>query len=308
MRIQHGLAAIGSSAHDPTVVAVGVFDGVHLGHQRLLHELLEFATEERATPTVVTFAQHPDRLLHGSSPPLLVSVQHRLRLLRRTGVQRVVVLDFDAELRTWSARTFAERVLSQGLAARGLLLGFDSAFGCDREGTPERLREIGKELGFVVRTGSALLVDGKPISSTAIREATASGDLDQARRLLGRWPTAFGRVVRGEGRGNKVGIPTANIEPQSEVLPPHGVYAALVILDGEPLPAVANLGTRPTVTESGTPRLEVHLLDFVGDLYGRVLEVAFVARLRPERKFPSLHELVAQIHADISAARAALAR
>lgn len=307
MRIQHGLASLGGAPAGPTVVAVGVFDGVHLGHQRLLHELLEFASEERATPTVVTFAEHPDRLLHGSAPPLLVSVPHRLRLLRRAGVQRAVVLEFDPELRAWSARTFAERVLRDGLAARGLLLGFDSAFGREREGTPERLRELGGEFGFSVRTGTPVLVDGKPISSTAIRAAIAGGDLAQARRLLGRWPAAFGKVVRGDGRGRTIGVPTANVEAQSEVLPPHGVYAALVILDGEPVPAVANLGTRPTITPTGAPRLEVHLLEFQGDLYDRVLEVLFVARLREERKFQDLDALVAQIRSDIAAARRVLA-
>src|SRR5262249_29978568 len=161
--------------------------------------------------TVVTFKDHPDLLLRGKAPPLLISVPHRLRLLRRAGVQSVVVLEFDAALRALSAEEFVERVLVRGLAARGVLLGFDSAFGKDREGPPERLAQLGGRWGFAVRTGAPFLVDGKAISSTAIRSATASGELEEARRLLGRWPSAYGEVVHGDGRGRGLGFPTANV-------------------------------------------------------------------------------------------------
>jgi len=285
-----------------SVVSVGVFDGVHLGHQRLLHELLEMASELRGVPTVITFKNHPDALLQGSAPPPIVSVPHRLRLLRRCGVARTLLLTFDDELRRTTPESFARRVLVLGLRTRGLLLGYDSALGKDRAGTPARFRELGAQLGFVVREAAPFTVDGRAVSSTLIRTAIAAGDLDGAHRLLGRWPSAFGEVVRGEQRGRQIGFPTANVLPQSPVLPPHGVYAVQVLLGGDTHAGVANLGVRPTFG-AGAPVLEVHLLDWQGDLYGQVLEVCFLTRLRPERKFASVEELREQIARDVASAR-----
>jgi riboflavin kinase/FMN adenylyltransferase len=285
-----------------SVVAVGVFDGVHLGHQRLLHELLELGSALRAVPSVITFRNHPDQILRGSSPPLLVSVPHRLRLLRRAGVQRLALLDFEPRLQQMTAREFAERVLVGALHTKGLLLGYDSALGKDREGTPERFRELGAELGFQVRTGEPFLVDGTTVSSTKVRDVITRGDLLMAQRFLGRLPSTFGEVVHGEARGRALGFPTANIVPQTPVLPPNGVYVVQVILDSGVLKGVANLGTRPTFAGTGTV-LEVHLLDFQGDLYGRELEIAFLARLRGEQKFSNLDALKTQITNDIAAAR-----
>lgn len=317
MRLIEGLDALlaldlvgiyGNTPPSHSVVAVGVFDGVHLGHQRLLHELLELSSALHGMPTVVTFANHPDQLLHGQAPPPLTSVPLRLRLLRRAGVARLVLLQFEPRLQNMTARDFAAQLLVGRLRARGLVLGYDSALGKDREGTPQRFRELGRELGFEVRTGSPFLVDGQPVSSTAIRAAIARGDLAQAHRYLGRFPGAIGTVVHGDARGRKLGFPTANIVPQPGVLPPHGVYAVEAILDGAVFPAVANLGTRPTFAggAADTTHLEVHLLDFRGDLYGRELEVTFCQQLRPERRFADAGALQAQIRADICGARAAL--
>lgn len=289
-----------------SAVAVGVFDGVHLGHQRLLHDLLEMTAQLGAVPTVVTFRNHPDQVLRGSAPPLLVSVPHRLRLLRRAGVQRLVLLDFEPRLQQMTARAFASDLLVGRLRTRGLLLGYDSALGRDREGTPQRFAELGAELGFEVRTGAPLSIDGVTVSSTAIRQAIAGGDLQLARRLLGRHPSAFGEVRHGAGRGQGLGFPTANVVPQTPVLPPHGVYAVEAILDGRTLPGVANLGVRPTFASGSEVVLEVHLFDFAGDLYGRELEVGFAAFLRRERRFADVAELRAQIALDVAAARARL--
>jgi riboflavin kinase/FMN adenylyltransferase len=289
-----------------SVVSVGVFDGVHLGHQRLLHELVEMGSELRAAPTVVTFKDHPDLLLRGAAPPLIISVPHRLRLLRRAGVDRVLLLDFSPRVRELSAIAFTREILVAGLRCRGLLLGFDSALGKDREGTPGLMRRLGEQHGFVVREAQAFTVDGERPSSTKIREALAKGDLGQCHRLLGRWPSLFGTVERGAGRGKTLGYPTANLVPQSLVLPPLGVYAARVILDGETLPAVANLGTHPTFGGADRPLLEIHLLDWNGELYGRSLEACFVRFLRPERKFQSEQELTAQVEQDVARAREVL--
>lgn len=319
MRLIEGLDALlaldlqatyGDAFGSHSAVAVGVFDGVHLGHQRLLQQLLEMASALESMPTVVTFANHPDQVLRGEAPPLLVSVPHRLRLLRRAGVLRLVLLTFEPRLQNMTAREFAEQVLCRSLGARGLLLGYDSALGKDREGTPQRFRELGGELGFEVRTGSPFEVGGKPVSSTAIRAAIASGDLALAQRYLGRPPGALGTVVRGDARGRKLGFPTANVAPQAAVLPPVGVYAVEAIVDGATWPAVANLGVRPTFAKGDTggegPLLEVHLIGFDGDLYGRELEVTFRKFLRGEQRFPDAQSLRAQIERDVEQAKKAL--
>ncbi len=318
MRLIEGLDALlaldlvgihGETGPSHSVVAVGVFDGVHLGHQRLLHELLEMSSALGGMPTVVTFANHPDQVLHGEAPPPIVSVPHRVRLLRRAGVARLVLLQFEPRLQQLSARAFAERLLVGRLRTRGLLLGYDSALGKDREGTPARFRELGAELGFAVHVGEPFEVDGKPVSSTAIRDAIANGDLALAHRYLGRFPGAIGTVVHGDARGKALGFATANLVLQPGALPPRGVYAVEAIADGVVHPAVANLGVRPTFAAASTtpePRLEVHLLDWSGDLYGRELEITFRQLLRPERRFADATELAAQIARDVAAARAAL--
>ncbi len=316
MRVLDGLDALEGlelggepgSLESQSVVCVGVFDGVHLGHQRLLHDLLELASELKGTPTVVTFVNHPDAVLRGEAPPPIVSVPHRLRLLRRAGVQRVLLLTFDDELRNMTPEEFARRVLAAGLQTRGLLLGYDSAMGKDRAGTPARFRELGEELGFEVREAASFAVDGDPVSSTRIREAIASADLDTANRLLGRWPSAFGEVVHGDSRGHQLGFPTANILPQSPVLPPFGVYAVEVLVGADAVPGVANLGVRPTFSpRPDGPVLEVHLFDFERDLYGQTLEVCFLARLRGEQRFESADALIAQVRQDVAKARALFA-
>jgi len=314
MRILEGLEALqGLGLGQPdtlesrSVVSVGVFDGVHLGHQRLLHELLEMSSELGGVPTVVTFTNHPDAVLRGEAPPALVSVPHRMRLLRRAGVERALKLPFDDVVREMTPEQFTEEVLVNGLRACGLLLGYDSAMGKDRAGTPTRFRELGAAHGFTVREAQPFTVDDQPVSSTLIRSAISSGDLDTAHRLLGRWPSSFGEVVAGDGRGRSIGFPTANVVPQTPVLPPTGVYAAQVLVSGETWPAVANLGQRPTFTDDRDATLEVHLLDFDGDLYGQVLEVCFLARLRDEQRFSGAEALREQIHDDIGRARALLA-
>lgn len=300
-------AALGDGPQSRSVVAVGVFDGVHLGHQRLLHDLLEMSARLHGVPTVVTFKNHPDQVLRGGAPPLLVSVPHRLRLLRRAGVQRLVLLDFEPRLQQMTAREFATDLLVGSLRASGLLLGYDSALGKDREGTPARFQELGAELGFEVRIGEPFVVDGRAVSSTRIRAAIQSGDLELSKRLLGRNPSTFGVVEHGFGRGRDLGFPTANLRPETPALPPHGVYAILAILDGNVLPGIANLGVRPTFGgDPASALLEVHLFDFHGDLYGRELEVGFVAAIRAERKFDSAADLQQQIARDLEHARACL--
>jgi len=297
------------------VVSVGVFDGVHLGHAAILRANVARARELSATPAVVTFSEHPKQVLLGRSPRTLTSLEHRLELFRRAGIEHTLALDFDEDLRRVPAEEFTRKVLVEGLGARAFVLGFDSKFGRDRRGTPELLRALGHD----VRVVDKVEIGGRAVSSTAIREAVELGDLASAERMLGRRVSVLGTVVPGDRLGQQLGFPTANLDLHHELHPPPGVYAGRARLldhghaarhgEEEVHEAVANIGTRPTVAGSAAAvRVEVHLLDFWGELYGRDLELEFVGRLRDERRFPDVKALADQIGRDVDAARALLAR
>ncbi len=306
-----------SPAPNGAVVSVGVFDGVHLGHQEILRKNVAAARELGARPTVVTFRQHPKTVLLGRAPRTLTSLEHRLELFRRAGIEHTVALTFDDALRAVPAAEFAHEFLVGTLHARRLVLGFDSKFGRGREGTPEFL----VAQGLAVDVVGQVLVGERPVSSTAIREAVELGDLEAAAAMLGRPVAVYGEVVPGQKVGRRLGFPTANLDLHHELHPPTGVYAVRArvirypgahagIHAGEPevgpaLAGVANIGFRPTIDapRPETPRIEVHLLDFEGDLYGRHLELEFVRRLRPEQRFDGLPALRAQIALDVQEAR-----
>lgn len=293
-----------------SVVSIGVFDGVHLGHQAILAANLAHAARLGARSTVVTFDTHPKGTLLGRAPRTLTGLEHRLELFRRAGVEHTLVLTFDAGLRERSAEDFTRRTLLGDLGARAFVLGFDSKFGRDRRGTPELLRGMGLDVEVVEKVE----IGGRAVSSTAIREAVELGDLPGAARMLGRPVSVLGTVVAGTRRGRDLGFPTANLDLHHELHPPPGVYAGRATLLGggqgaSDLPAVANIGFRPTLAgqRSEEPTLEVHLLDFEGDLYGRDLEFAFLAALRGEARFAGPRELAEQIGRDVAEARALLA-
>jgi riboflavin kinase / FMN adenylyltransferase len=292
------------------VVSVGVFDGMHLGHVAIVRANVARAREIGAVPTVVTFREHPKKVLLGRAPRTLTSLEHRIELFRRAGIAHAVALTFDEDLRTTPARAFVEDLLVERLGARKLVLGFDSKFGRDREGTPEFVAALGYDVEIVPQ----VVLGGRAVSSTAIREAVELGDLEGAARMLGRPVAVYGDVVAGDRVGHGLGFPTANLDLHHELHPPPGVYACRVRRSGEdePRPAVANIGYRPTVdaaaAERRDPVVEVHLLDFDGDLYGEFLEVQFAARLRDERRFAGLDALRAQIASDVATARRLLAR
>lgn len=299
------LSALPLADHGPAVVSIGVFDGVHLGHRAILAANLRRAREISAKATVVTFHRHPKQVLLGRAPRTLTTLEHRLEHFARAGIDHAVALDFDDGLRRMEARRFVDEVLVDKLAATSFVLGFDSKFGKDREGGPELL----ERLGFDVEVVPEVIVDRRPVSSTAIREAVELGDLDGAARMLGRNVSVFGEVVHGDARGREIGFPTANLDLHHELHPPTGVYACLVrraLSEGDGLPAVTNIGHRPTLDDetTGAPRVEVHLLDFEGDLYGEHLEVDFLRCLRGERRFSDLAALSAQIAIDVQDARA----
>lgn len=292
-----------------SVVSIGVFDGVHLGHEAILRANVARAQQLGAVPTVVTFTSHPKGVLLGRAPRTLTSLEHRLELFARQGIEHTLALEFDESLRTTPAAAFAHEILEGRLAARSLVLGFDSKFGQNREGTPEKLRE----LGFDVEMVPKVVVDERAVSSTAIREAVELGDLEGAARMLGRPVTLHGRVVRGARIGRTLGFPTANLDLHHQLHPPPGVYAcqahaAAPETGGVRIlsrPAACNIGFRPTVDGDRPefPLVEVHLLDFEGDLYEHSLEVEFVQFLRPEMRFSGLDALREQIRVDTEAVR-----
>jgi riboflavin kinase/FMN adenylyltransferase len=307
MIVARGIETPPPPATQGSVVSIGVFDGVHLGHRAILARNLERARELGARATVITFAEHPKSLLLGRAPRTVTSLEHRLELFARAHIECVWVLHFDAALRALDARAFVEQLCLRNLEARRFVLGFDSKFGRDRAGTPEALAAAGHPVDIVPQ----VLVAARAVSSTAIRECIELGDLEAAARLLGRRVSTLGTVVAGDQLGRRLGFPTANLDLHHELHPPVGVYAARARLPGASSgqPAVVNIGWRPTVSGETprTPRVEVHLLDWSGDLYGQALEVEYVARLRDERRFNGLGELTEQIARDVQSARAHLA-
>ena len=294
------------------VVAIGIFDGVHRGHQAILARAARRARALRTTPAALTFFPHPAAIVApGHVPTLLLSLDQRLAVFRACGIRRAVVLRFTRAVSRWTPEQFVERILARRLHAREVVVGHDFGFGRGRRGTIETLRALGRRYGFRVHVVSPVRVGRVRISSRRIRQAIIAGRLKVAWRYLGRPPTVVGCVVRGAGRGRQMGIPTANLQLTAGLLPPTGVYAVWARSGAFMAPGVANLGWRPTVSprRPAHPVLEVHLFHRqVPPLRGRPLEVAFGRRLRAERRFPSLAALAAQIHRDQAAARRWLRR
>ncbi|MFT7486858.1 MAG: riboflavin kinase/FMN adenylyltransferase [Candidatus Paceibacteria bacterium] len=309
MRVTLDREALDSAPELGAVLSLGVFDGVHLGHQAILEANVAKARELGAESTVLTFSAHPKSVLLGRAPRTLTTLDHRLELFERAGIGHTVALPFDEELRRTPPEQFARDFLIERLGTRHFVLGFDSQFGEGRRGNADLL--IG--MGFPVSVVPMVIVDQRGVSSTAIREAVELGDLEGATRMLGRPVAILGEVIRGKQLGRQLGFPTANLDLHHELHPPVGVYACRAhVLQGkrvgEPLAtwnAVCNIGFRPTV-EGQSPRkpvVEAFLLDFEGDLYGRRIELEFVQRLRAEQHFPGLEALKEQIAADVRAGR-----
>jgi riboflavin kinase/FMN adenylyltransferase len=288
-----------------SAVAIGVFDGVHRGHQLVIGALDDAPA---ASKVVLTFGTHPAEILSdaGVAPPMLTSLKGRLALLGDSGIDRVAVLDFDPETVAMTPLEFVERVLIGGLNARFVAIGEGFRFGHGAAGTTETLEELGLTHGFTVSVVPILREGGSEIRSTTIRQAVAAGDVERAALLLGRPHVIRGVVVPGEGRGATIGVPTANVSfPDRLAVPKRGVYAVYAEVDDRRFPGVANLGVRPTFGGEEEV-LEVHLINERLDLRGRELGVHFVARLRDEQRFDGVEALVAQIQRDIKAANSLL--
>jgi riboflavin kinase/FMN adenylyltransferase len=297
-----------STLPGPVFLAVGVFDGVHLGHRAVIDQAIRGAKTAGGTAVALTFDPHPAAILRPErAPALLTSTRHKLRLLRQIGVQQALVVEFTSRFASTPPEEFISELVSAARPLRQVCVGENWAFGKGRSGNLDLLQTLGGKLGFEAVGLPAVTVNGASVSSTAIRTAVESGDLSLAARLLGRDFSVFGKVAVGRKLGRTIGVPTANLLPESEQLPPNGVYAVNVATGNEVRPGVANIGVRPTVSPSGTERiLEVHLFDFSGDLYGCDLEISFLRFLRAEHKFPNLEALRTQIAADVSYARSIL--
>ena len=285
-----------------SAVIIGNLDGVHRGHQAVLRQARAIAEARGLLTLVLTFDPHPSEVLRGSAPPRLATLERRIELLRRHGADEVIVEPFTKEFAALTPERFAQELLVDRLGAKAVVVGENFRFGAKRAGDLAALRSFGAKYGFEVAAAEVAGDERGPFSSTRVRDAIAGGDLDEAARLLGRRHSISGIVEGGDRRGRTIGFPTANLGGVREVLPPDGVYAVFA----DERPGVMNLGVRPTV-DGKSRRIEVHLFDFDGDLYGRPMRVHLVRRIRDEKKFAGLDELKAQIAADAAAARTILA-
>jgi len=289
------------------VLTLGNFDGVHRGHQEILRRLVARAREINGTTVVLTFSPHPTAVLAPArAPRLLTDWRGRVERIAAAGADVVVFERFTRRFSEITATDFVRRFLVEQLGVHTVVVGHRVSFGYQREGSAESLQRFGAQFGFHVDIVGPVEVEGVVVSSSAVRAAIRAGDLASARASLDRTPSVAGRVVQGQRRGKGLGFPTANLHISNMVLPPDGVYAVRVDVGGRQYPGVANLGFNPTFTEHAH-RLEAHLFDFDGNLYGRRIEVGFVRRLRGETKFASVQALVEQIARDAAAARLALA-
>jgi riboflavin kinase/FMN adenylyltransferase len=290
--------------HHGCVLTIGNFDGVHRGHQEILR-LLAIRAREHAVPGAVLSFEPLTREYFDpeNAPARLTSFRERFEWLAHYGAERFVCLRFDRRIREMDSRAFIQHVVAERLGARHVMIGQDFHFGRNRTGDVNLLRTVGPQMGFTVEVIQPFMSDGQRISSTSVREALAKGDLQRAAELLGRPYAMTGRVVHGDKLGRKLGFPTANIRPRRLRVPLAGVFAARVSGGGlTNYPAVVNVGTRPVVN-GNEPLIEVHVLDFSGDLYGAYLRVEFVSRLRAEEWFPNLDALIVQMRKDEQQAR-----
>lgn len=289
----------------PLFLAIGVFDGVHLGHQAVISTSARHAAEAGGRPVVVTFDPHPVKVLRpNDAPRLITATQHKIALIRDLGVSHLLVLPFDRNFAATAPEDFVEQLVAHSRPLREICVGHEWSFGKGRAGNLALLKQLGLKHNFNVVGVEAVTVNGEVVSSTAIRKAVAEGNLVKATQMLGREYTILGTVIAGEKLGRKLGFPTANLSAHSEQFPPNGVYVIEARRAGTLHRGVANLGYRPTVSGKQPERLlELHLFDFDKEIYGEEMEVRFLRYLRQEQRFESLEALKAQIARDVEEAR-----
>jgi riboflavin kinase / FMN adenylyltransferase len=294
-----------SRLQGPLFLAVGVFDGVHLGHRAVISTSAEHARAVNGTPVVVTFDPHPEKILRpDKAPHLLTATPHKIALIRTLDVRHLLIIPFDKHFAATEPEDFVHQLVQHSSQLREICVGHEWSFGRNRRGNLQLLKKLGAEFDFNVIGIAPVTVNGEIASSTTIRGAVESGDLEKAATMLGREYTILGTVVHGDDLGKKIGFPTANLSAHSEQFPPNGVYFAEAKLDGVVYPGVVNLGYRPTMSSGRSDRiLEVYLLDFDRNIYGKDLELRFVRYLRAEKKFETVDALVRQIECDVQQAR-----
>jgi riboflavin kinase / FMN adenylyltransferase len=281
------------------VATLGVFDGVHRGHLLILQETTNWARSISGTSMVITFDRHPDAVVRALPEENITSLEHRLDLIEKAGVDAALVLHFGEALAAMEAEDFVKSVLVEAAGVAGIVLGFNARFGRHARGDVKLLERMGAECGFQVKTAGPLIVDGSPVSSTRIRTLIRSGRLDDATRLLGRGVSLRGTVVHGAHRGRALGFPTANLNLHHEVTPPSGVYIGKVRVDDDELWGLVNIGTRPTFCEEEHKKtVEVYIDRFEGSLYGKTVEVELMRYLRAETRFVSADALTIQMEKD----------
>lgn len=301
MKIFHGTENANISR--PTVLTLGVFDGLHLGHQAIMKTVVERAKAINAIPTAITFDPHPRAVLHPeSAPPLLQTLDQRLGAFEVLGIQQAIVIRFNQEFAAQDAETFLREVIFERLQAREVYLGKGFAFGKDRAGNIELLRKISVKLSIISNEVDEIRLRGSRVSSSKIRKLLAEGKINLARRMLDRPYGIEGKIIHGAQRGRTIGFPTANLKPVNRVIPKYGVYATATLIDGVWRRGITNVGIRPTFENEVEPSIETYIFDFDGDLYGDVLRVRFLYRIRDERKFNGIDELKAQIKKDCDVA------
>ena len=288
--------------------AIGIFDGVHRGHQAILRKTVRLARKRRGSAITITFDPHPLSVLRpAAAPPLLMPLDRRLEAFSRCGIRAALVVPFTRSFSRWSPERFVQQVLVRGLRVREVVVGYNFRFGHRRRGTVKTLEQLGSRYGFRVHAVAPVRSGGVRVSSGKLREWIQQGKLDRACRLMAGPPTVVGRVVPGAGRGRGLGFATANLRVESGVLPPVGVYAVRARVGGRSYRGMANLGFRPTFRREARPLLEVHLFGRLPSLYRRTLEVEFVRRLRGERRFASPGALARQLRRDAARAKGVLA-
>jgi riboflavin kinase/FMN adenylyltransferase len=307
MRLFHGTD--NAEIARPTVLTLGVFDGLHLGHQLIMQTVVESARAIGAVPTVITFEPHPRAVLHPeSAPPLLQTFDQKIEALGVLGIEQTIVIHFDQAFAEIRARDFLIDVVVDRLHAKEVYLGRGFAFGHNREGNIGLLRQVSDRLGFRADEVPEVRLRGRRVSSSRIRELLHHGQVNLARRMLGRPYGVEGRVVRGAERGAGLGFPTANLQPQNRVIPRGGVYVTATLIDGQWRRSVTNIGTRPTLESAAQSSVETFVMNWSGDLYGDVVRTRFLYRLRDEKKFASVDELKSQIERDVARAESYFGR
>ncbi len=288
------------------VVTVGNFDGVHLGHQALMQKVKERTKDINGTSVVFTFEPHPVKVLRGKHLPLITPFPRKMELIAQQGIEIAICPPFTKEFAQIEAREFICEILMKKIGMKEMVVGYDFAFGKKREGNIDTLKKWGRELGFKVYVVGPICINGIIVSSTKVRELIMAGEMEKVKELLGRYYQVTGTVIKGKDRGGRLlGIPTANLKLVNEVFPKNGVYAVEVIYEGKVYLGVANIGFNPTFGDNALS-VETHILDFNQNIYGKVIRVNFVKRLRDEKKFANLKALKAQIQKDIEVARRVL--